>query len=189
MTATMGSETAPRGWGEGHRRVRAGDPAYFDALDFLVTEAEVLDENRYEDWLGMLDADIEYRMPTRATVLRADGDGFVGNMAHFDEDLASLTLRVRRIGTRTAWAEDPPSRAKRVVTNLRVDRIDRHDDELAASSYLLVLRSRWDSPAYEFILGERRDRLRRSDEAWKLCNREIRVEQSNLGTINMALFL
>jgi PAH dioxygenase small subunit len=137
----------------------------------------------------MLDETIEYRMPTRASVHRADGDGFIGDMAHFDEDFASLKLRVQRIRTRSAWAEDPPSRAKRLITNLRVDRIEGRDDELGASSYLLVLRSRWDSPAYEFILGERRDVLRRSGDDWKLYNREIRVEQSNVGTINMALFL
>jgi ethylbenzene dioxygenase beta subunit len=70
-----------------------------------------------------------------------------------------------------------------------VDRLDERDDVLGVSSYLLVLRSRWDSPEWEFILAERRDVLCQRDGTWKLGNREIRTEQSNLGTINMALFL
>ncbi|MDQ1499648.1 MAG: hypothetical protein QOI86_2988 [Actinomycetota bacterium] len=171
------------------RRVRSGEPAYCDALDFLLDEAEALDEHRYDEWLGMLHEDIQYRMPVRVTVHRADGDGFVGDMAHFDESYASLELRVRRLTTTAAWAEDPPSRARRLVTNVRVARTELPDTELRVSSYLLVMRSRWDSPKFEFILAERRDVLRWSDERWCLADREIRVEQSNLGTINLALFL
>ena len=35
-------------------RLAPGDPVYNDALEFLYTEAELLDENRLFDWLAML---------------------------------------------------------------------------------------------------------------------------------------
>ena len=35
-------------------KVRPGDPLYNDVLDFLHEEAELLDEDRLGEWLGML---------------------------------------------------------------------------------------------------------------------------------------
>jgi 3-phenylpropionate/cinnamic acid dioxygenase small subunit len=189
MKSVLNSDPQSRGALGRGQRVRAGEQAYFEALDFLVEEAELLDQNRFDEWFELLDTGITYKMPVRVTVRRADGDGFAGNMAHFDDDYASLGVRVRRFNTQTAWAEDPPSRAKRLVTNVRVERVDDSEDELRVLSYLLLLRSRWDSPQYEQILAERDDLLRRSGPAFKLRRRVIRVEQSNIGTINLALFL
>src|SRR6202035_1936925 len=164
------------------QRVRAGEQAYFEALDFLITEAELLDQNRVHEWFEMLDEGIAYRMPVRLTVHRKDGDGFVDEMGHFDHDYDSLQLRARRLDTSTAWAEDPPSRAKRLITNVRVERIDDRQDELRVLSYLVVFRNRWDSPEYEMIVAERDDLIRRSGGGFTIRQRVIRVEQSNLRT-------
>lgn len=167
-------------------RVPAGDPLYFAALDFLVNEAEALDENRLRDWLAMLDPGVRYRMPVRVTQSRADGDGFVGGMTHLDDDRFTLDLRVRRLD-KFGWAEDPPSRTQRLVTNLRVARVNGSGDELALRSSLLVLRNRGRSPECELIAAERRDVIVRNEGAWHLRNREIRAVQANVGT--MSLFL
>jgi 3-phenylpropionate/cinnamic acid dioxygenase small subunit len=57
----------------------------------------------------------------------------VDDIFHFDENRASLGLRVRRLGTNVAWAEDPPSLTRRFVTNIRVAWGER-EDELAVRS-------------------------------------------------------
>ena len=66
-------------------------------MDFLVEEAETLDAGDLDAWLDMLTPDIKYRMPLRVTTNAIDGDGFIGSAAHFDEDLATLKLRVRKL--------------------------------------------------------------------------------------------
>jgi 3-phenylpropionate/cinnamic acid dioxygenase small subunit len=169
-------------------RVKPGDPLYFEVLDFLWNEAELLDADRLDEWLELLDDDIRYYMPVRVTVYRRDGAGFVGNMAHFDEDLAALKLRVARVlNTTTAYAEDPPSRALRYVTNVRVSRLD--ESHVMARSYVLLVRSRWDNEHFEFLAAERIDRLRISERGITIAARDILVQQSRLGMTNLALFV
>jgi 3-phenylpropionate/cinnamic acid dioxygenase small subunit len=171
-------------------RVPVGQSEYFTALQWLIDEAEALDEDRFDDWMAMLSDDISYRMPVRVTVHRRDGDGFLGEMGHFDEDILSLQTRVRRLTqTDSAWSEDPPSRCRRHVTNVRVETLPDSPD-LHVRSYLLLLRSRWDNPDFEFLSAERRDVLRPTPTGgWQLASRMIRIDQSNLGNINMALLL
>ncbi len=49
---------------------------------------------------------------------------FSKDMFHFYENYKSIGLRIRRMETEYAWAEDPASRARRFVTNVRVSELD-----------------------------------------------------------------
>jgi 3-phenylpropionate/cinnamic acid dioxygenase small subunit len=95
---------------------------------------------------------------------------------------------MRLTGTKSAWAEDPPSRTRRLVTNVRVSRTAK-PNELSVTSYLLVTRSRFNFSEYDLISAERRDLLREDGESFKLARREIIVDQAVLGTPNLAIFL
>lgn len=171
------------------QRVAGNTALYANVVDFLYDEASALDHDELTLWLDLLTTDIEYRMPTRVTVNRVDGDGFVGGMSHLDEDRLSLELRVKRLtDLTTAWAEDPPSRARRYVSNVRVWR-GESDTELAVCSYVLLTRSRWDSADLELVTAERSDILRITDDGMRIARREIWADQTSLGTLNMALFL
>ena len=108
-----------------------GDPVYNEALDFLYTEAELLDDNRLVEWLALLADDLSYRMPVRVTRQRGDGGDFAQGVAFFDDDLPTLTLRVRRLTkSPNAHAEMPATRSRRFVTNVRVERLDKDVDSV-----------------------------------------------------------
>ena len=108
---------------------------------------------------------------------------------HFDETYASIRGRVGRItDTRSAWAEDPPSRTRRLVTNILVDSTD-DPDEFEVKSYLLCSRSRFEETNLLFLSCVRHDLLRRYDDGIKLARREIIVDQTVLGFPNLAIFL
>jgi len=162
-------------------------PVYAEAVAWLFEEAELLDANDFYAWLEKLHPEVHYTMPVRATVRRADGAGVLRGNHHFDETFNSLSIRARRFLEATEYAEDPPSRMRRFVSNIRV-RTDGSDD-LDVRSYLLLLRSRADSPAFEIVCAERRDVLRRTPDGLRLARREIIVDQSTIGTVNLALFL
>ena len=98
------------------------DPAHLAAHQFLVEEAALLDSADYEGWLGLLTEDIEYLMPVRVTTARGAGFDALADMAHFDEDMHALRKRVQRLATDHAWTEDPPSRTRHFVTNVRTFR-------------------------------------------------------------------
>ena len=114
------------------------------AHDFLVAEAEALDERRYRDWLELLTEDVRYRMPVRVTV-HGGGVSALADMSHFDEDRYTLGKRVERLSGEHAWTEDPPSRVRRFVTNVRCAP-GPAEGEIAVRSYLLLFRSRSDPP-------------------------------------------
>lgn len=157
------------------------------AYDFLVAEAETLDERRYEDWLAMLTDDVRYRMPVRVTV-HGGGVSALEDMSHFDEDRYTLGKRVERLTGEHAWTEDPPSRVRRFVTNVRCAP-GPAGDEVAVRSYLLLFRSRGDARPPEWVAAERRDVLRAAGDTLRLRSREITVDESVLRTQNLALFL
>jgi 3-phenylpropionate/cinnamic acid dioxygenase small subunit len=160
---------------------------HFEVSSFLSTEAEVLDRHRYADWLALLTDDVRYLMPVRVTTARDTHAEVLGGMAHFDEDRYSLEKRVQRLLTEYAWTEDPQSRTRRFVSNVRVT--DLGSDEFLAQSYLLMFRSRGDVQPPDFVSAERTDRIRRVDGALRLARREIVVDEAVLRTQNLALFL
>jgi len=156
--------------------------------DLLVAEAELLDDRRFEEWLDLFTDDIEYTAPIRVT-RKAPADDVVDAIGHFDDNLHSLRLRVRRLRTDVAWAEDPPSHTRRFVTNIRISAAGDPDGELNVRSNLMLFRSRGDLGAYDLIVGERHDRLRVVDGAWRIARRRAVLDQSSLGTKNLGVFL
>src|SRR5699024_6076261 len=95
------------------------DERHLQAYQFLVDEAYLLDAQQYEAWLDTLTDDIHYVMPVRVTTALGAGFDTSPGMAHFDEDKYSLSRRVARFRTEHAWTEDPPSRLRHHITNVR----------------------------------------------------------------------
>jgi len=166
---------------------RASVDDHYAVTTFLVDEAEVLDRGAYRDWLGYLTEDIDYRMPVRVTAAHTLANSFLEDMDHFREDRYSLEKRVERFETDHAWTEDPPSRTRRFVTNIRVWATD--DGGLLAKSYLLLFRSRGDVRQPDWVSAERADVLRRADDGLRIAQRLIVVDESVLRTQNLAVFL
>lgn len=156
---------------------------------FLNDEAGLLDEQRYEEWLALLTDDVVYQMPVRYTALDdAASEGRLGSMDHFDEDHYSLRKRVERLAGRHAWTENPPSRTRRFVSNVRGYR-QESTGELRAVSYLLLFRSRLDGRPPEWVSAGRTDLLRSTAAGLRLARRHIVVDEVVLRTQNLAVFL
>lgn len=153
---------------------------------FLVDEAELLDDARYREWLGLLHADILYRAPIR-TNRRSDGRVDPETGYWFDDVRGTLELRVRRLETDVNWAEEPPSRTRRIVGNVRV--VEQGVDEVAVRSNLLCYRNRGEQREGDLIAAQRNDVLVRGAGGWLLRNREIRLDHGTLSTKNLALLL
>ena len=161
---------------------------YWEAYSFLMHEAELLDERREREWLELFTDDAEYLMPVRVNRERGEGDGFSEEAFYFEETRGSLELRVRRLETEYAWAEDPPSRTRHFVTNVRVVP-GEEEDVVAVRSNLLLYRSRGSDPGYDILSAERKDVLRKEEGQWKLRRRVILLDHSVLTTHNLSVFL
>jgi 3-phenylpropionate/cinnamic acid dioxygenase small subunit len=164
-----------------------GLETWLEVHHLLVGEAELLDDRRFDEWLGLFTEDIEYTAPVRVLKKNPGPDVVEANLL-FDENLTSLTLRVKRLATDVAWAEDPPSQTRRMVSNIRV-RPRSAEDELEVKSNLLLFRSRGDGGNHDIICGQREDTLRRVDGTLRIARRRILLDQASLGTKNLAVFL
>lgn len=170
-------------------RVRATDPVYWEVSEWLDDESTMLDSARTMEWTALLAKDLVYRLPVRQNRLRDDPESqFAGGMFHYDENHTTLVMKVMRLATTASpWAENPMSRTRRFVTNVRVHRT-AVDDEFEVSSSLLMTRSRYTEPHPLVITAERQDLLRRNGEGFLLARRTILVDQATLGYPNLAVF-
>ena len=169
-------------------RIEAGSQTYWKVVDFLIDEAAALDDNRLDDWLAMLHPEIDYRVPLRITRERAAGRGFSSEGYHLFENHDSLTLRVERLATDYAWAEDPPSRVRRFLTNFRVFALEGSDD-VRVHANMLLYRERLDDPRPELLSGERVDDVRNPGGTPLLVRRLVLLDHSMLTTPNLGIFL
>jgi 3-phenylpropionate/cinnamic acid dioxygenase small subunit len=168
---------------------------------FLYREARLLDERRFHEWLELLTDDIHYWMGSRSNrypksskaIAILDPDRYVEDdltkadeLAILDEDKASLTSRVARLDTGMAWAEDPPSRTRHLITNIEVEP-GNAGTEVKVYSNFMVYRSRAETEQ-DFYVGARRDVLRRIAGAWKIAGRKITLDQNVLLAKNVSIF-
>ncbi|GEL20637.1 3-phenylpropionate/cinnamic acid dioxygenase subunit beta [Pseudonocardia asaccharolytica] len=166
------------------------DERHLQAHRWLVDEAYLLDAQRYDAWLELLTADIHYLMPVRVTTALGAGYDCAPGMAHFDEDKYSLSRRAARFCTQHAWTEDPPSRLRHHLTNVRTF-ATADPDHLVVDSGVLLYRSRGDVREPALISAGREDLLRRmpGGTGWLLARRTILVDDAVLRTQNLAIFL
>ncbi len=158
----------------------------YEVEQFLYHEAALLDDRRFADWLALIADDIHYWLPIRRTVtvenLRLEYAGRDG-MAYFDDDKADLRMRVEKLQSNSAWSENPPSRTRHLVSNVRV--LDAKGPEIALEAAIHVYRSRLNDKIDHWI-GKRCDRLRRVDGGFQLFQRHIFLDQTVVLSTNFS---
>ncbi|HTX47951.1 MAG TPA: 3-phenylpropionate/cinnamic acid dioxygenase subunit beta [Caulobacteraceae bacterium] len=162
----------------------------YEIEQFLYAEAALLDARRYREWLGLLADDIHYWMPIRRTVTLSDLDlEFTkpGGMAYFDDDRALLEMRVKKLEAGSAWSEDPPSRSRHFVSNVRVLGVEAgaQGDEITIEVCFHLYRTRLNSEVGGWV-GRRLDVLRRARDGFRLAKRHIFLDQTVIPTTNMS---
>jgi 3-phenylpropionate/cinnamic acid dioxygenase small subunit len=163
--------------------------------DFLYREAELLDERRYEDWLGLLADDIRYWMPMRRNVKIGEGEREFTRADHdinwFDEGKDTLERRVRQIMTGIHWAEEPVSRISHLVANVQLLELRPEPAapvEALVKCRFLIYRNRVETET-DLLVGKREDLLRRDGSGgWQIARRKIILDQNVLLAKNLTFF-
>jgi 3-phenylpropionate/cinnamic acid dioxygenase small subunit len=166
-----------------------GDARYNAAMHFLIEEAHCLDENQFREWMALLTEDIVYTAPVRQTMSRDDGRGFYPGSNWIYDDLGSIAFKLKRnLESDSAFAEDPPTRTRRLVTNMRLFETDNPSELLAISSVLLR-RNRGDNAISDEISARRDDIIRSDGDGLKLARRTVWLDHTVLGMSNLAVYL
>jgi benzoate/toluate 1,2-dioxygenase beta subunit len=146
---------------------------------FLYEEARLLDDGRFEDWLELFTSDCLYWIPSTP----GGGDPRKEVSIAFD-DRRRLEDRVYWLRTGYAYSQIPPSRTRRLITNVEVMRADRPDEVRVRSNFVI----------FEFRNGRARSLagwyahlLRREGERWRIAVKRVNLIDSEHGHENMTL--
>src|SRR5579862_779032 len=91
--------------------------------EFVYFESELLDDRRLDEWLELWTEDCHYWMPIRSTRVRGDEDQELTKEwenSYFDDDKLVMRQRVAKVDTRFSWSEEPPSRTRHLLSNIRI---------------------------------------------------------------------
>ena len=100
----------------------------------------------------------------------------------------SVSRRVARFLTEHAWTEDPPSRLRHHLSNVRTF-ATTDTEHLVVESATLLFRNRGDVHPGSLVSAGREDLLRNTAGGWKLARRTILVDESVIRMQNLAIFL
>lgn len=174
MTATIDTAAATA---TKTRRVCSSESTYGELVDFLIDEANMLDEDRYHEWLDTLAEDISYRMPLRKTVYRKTGDGIDERVGLYNDSFQTLAMRVRTMeDVAVSYGRNPVPRLHRAVTNVVVHE-GENPGEYKVDSHIQVFRNRLDDHTYEMEVAKRHDVIRRTPEGLRLASRVVLLDQ------------
>jgi ethylbenzene dioxygenase beta subunit len=174
--------------GESEREV-VPDDRFVSVMRFLTSEARMLDEENYREWLALFTRDARYWMPVMENRYRKDSQvrGFAPDrMSFFDDDLETLKLRVKRLDSGAAWPEDPPVRHVYAISNIEAFATAR-PDRVIAHSVFVSYRNKLDRDDATLI-GRRRDLLEQADDGWRIRRRLVLASQSLLLSKNLNIF-
>jgi len=94
-------------------------PTAQQLIDFVVHEARLLDEKRYDEWNALFADDGIYWVPL--TPGQPDG---IQHTSHLYEDKLLRDLRIERLKSPRAFSQQPPSRGHHLLQAPTVETVD-----------------------------------------------------------------
>lgn len=158
---------------------------------FLHYEAELLDERKFREWLDLFTEDTHYWVPIRTNRVPRERPRQISapdELATFDESRADLEQRIRKLETGQAWAEEPPSRTRHMVTNVRVRPAGDGLHEVRCN--VLVYQARGERDEHWFVC-ERHDLLEaRADSPGGLAikRRKVVLDHTTINAPSLSIF-
>lgn len=176
---------------ESHRTERAGAVSadlQHEIEQLLYAEAELLDSYRLEEWLELLTEDVRITAPIRRdTHPGTEQSEFSEEGYYLYNEYDILRERVTRLGKEYAWAENPRSRVRHVISNVRVT--EAEGDEYVVQNNQLVYRSYGNTAKQDVLSARRETTLRRVDGDLKVAGRVVYFDDSVIEIKNLTIVL
>lgn len=147
---------------------------------FLFREARYADENRYDEWLALWAQDAIYWVP--ANIDDYDPDEHVSIIY---DDRERLEDRIARLKSGGAWAQEPQSRMRRVVSNIEIETFANGEIEAVSNFALGELRRGRDAVYF----AQQVHRLRPGPEGLRLAYKKVMLVRNNEPLHNLSFLL
>lgn len=159
--------------------------SHFKATQFLNKEAELINDNKWREWLEeMVAEEINYTIPVRTTrEMGEEVDEFSNDAYHMLEDYNTFQDRIERFEEDHAWSHNPRPRRRHIVSNVRVH--NESDEVLDVKSNFIIYRNQGEPSRDALLSGEREDKLVAHDGnkyELQLAKRVVKLDQTDLNT-------
>ncbi|HSV45575.1 MAG TPA: aromatic-ring-hydroxylating dioxygenase subunit beta [Ramlibacter sp.] len=105
--------------------------------DFLFSEAALLDDWKLDEWLALFTDDARYLVPSTDLPQDAPPEG---NLFFIADDHFRISERVKRLMKKTAFSEQPRSKTRHLVSNVRL--LSQSADQCVATSAFITSRAK-----------------------------------------------
>lgn len=150
--------------------------------DFLYYEAELLDQWELEKWLELLTDDAAYYVPPNDVPYGSHTD----TLFLVADDIHRIKSRVKRLLSKNAHAENPKSRTKRMIHNVRI--VSQDGDTVHVKANFVVYRFRRNSPDREYV-GTYYLQLKLADGGLKIKERRTVLDAEELASLYNISFI
>ena len=150
--------------------------------DLFYHEAELLDAWKLDDWLVLMTEDATYYVPPND---KPDADHRF-TLFTIADDIVRLRERIIRLKDPNCHAEYPPSRTRRLITNVRVTGVE--GDTISASANFSIHRYRRGGAHQEFV-GRYFYKLRRVSGTLRIAERRAILDAEELGALGSVSFI
>jgi benzoate/toluate 1,2-dioxygenase beta subunit len=103
-----------------------------DAEDFLIHEARLLDDARFDEWLALFTPEAHYWVPSEP-----NQQSPLDTVSLMYDDRRLLETRVRRLASPRIYSQEPRSRTSRIVTNVTIEGADGNTTDVR-SKFMIV---------------------------------------------------
>jgi 3-phenylpropionate/cinnamic acid dioxygenase small subunit len=131
---------------------------------FVYREARLQDELCYDEWEALWTDDAVYWVPANADDADPERE-----MSIIYDNRARIATRIKQLHTGKRHAQTPPSRLRRLVSN--VELLDSDGDEVRVGANFLVYESR--ERGVTLWAGRSEYRLRRDAGEWRMARKTV----------------
>lgn len=168
---------------------------HFEVSEFLYREAEHLSDRNYQAWLSMLAEDFTYKLfiAGNFSSRSSKSDYLEGKLdvAWIDEGKDIIGKRVQQLATGQHWAEEPPSRTTRMISNIRIVDAEQAspDRQTVSVRYNFIINRVRNDDEDDYLSGRKLDILECCKGEWTLKSRKIHINQSVLLVGGLGFFV
>lgn len=134
---------------------------------FIYREARLQDELQYEEWEALWTDDAIYWVP-------ANGDDIdpTTQMSVLFDNRSRISTRIKQLQTGKRHSQNPPSRLRRIVSNVELlADDDGPDGDILAGANFVIYESR--ERGVTLWAGRSEYRLRRTDDGWRMAGKKV----------------
>jgi 3-phenylpropionate/cinnamic acid dioxygenase small subunit len=148
---------------------------------FLYKEARLADENRYDEWTALWTDDAIYWIPANI-----DDYDPREHISIVYDDRERLQDRIDRLKSGAAWAQEPRSRIRRVVSNIEIEPPDEKGEITASSNFVLGDLRRGTQTVY---FARQIHRLRRTPQGLRVAYKKVILLNNNEPIHNLSFII